>query len=59
MISEQRALDVMFYFGELFVLCRLSNRIELEWFLIIMYKEHTLTRATNFLVDFIPNYAFE
>ena len=53
MITEQIALAVIFYFGILFVFCML------EWFLIIMCKEHTLKRSANFLLETIINYVFD
>ena len=46
-ISEQITLPAMFYFGQVFVFCGLINKNVLERFLVIMSKEHTLTRSTN------------
>ena len=47
MISEQIALTATFYFGKVYVFCRLINKNVLEWFLLIMCKEHSLRRSTN------------
>ena len=46
-ISEHICLCCIFHFGIVFVFCRLINKNVLEWFLLIMYKEHTLIRSTN------------
>ena len=46
-IAEQIALAAVFYFGQVFVFFRLINKKMLEWFLLILCKEHTLTRSTN------------
>ena len=35
-MSEDIALAVAFYFGQVFVFCRLINKTELEWFLLII-----------------------
>ena len=40
-ISKQIAFAAIFYFGQVFVFC------ELEWFLLIICKEHTLSRSQN------------
>ena len=37
----------MFYFGQVFNFCRLINKSVLEWFLLIICKEHTLVTFTN------------
>ena len=37
-ISEQIAFATAFYFGQVFVFCRLINKSVLEWFLLIMCK---------------------
>ena len=47
LISEKIALAAVFYFGQVFVFCRFINKNVLEWFLLIICKEHTLTRSTN------------
>ena len=44
-MSEDTALAVAFYFGQVFVFCRLINKTELEWFLLII--QCTLNRSTN------------
>ena len=36
LISEQKALAAVFYFGEVFVFCRLINKNVLDWFLLII-----------------------
>ena len=46
-ISEQIAVAAIFYFGQVFVFCRLINKNVLEWFILIMCKEHILSRSTN------------
>ena len=46
-ISEHICLCCIFHFGIVFVFCRLINKNVLEWFLLIMYKEHALIRSTN------------
>ena len=48
-ISEQIALAAIFCFGQAFVFCNLISKNVLEWFLLIMCKEHTLSRSTNLL----------
>ena len=45
--TEQIALAVMFYFGQVFVFWRLVNKNMLGWFLLIMCKEDTLIKSTN------------
>ena len=37
----------MFYFKQFFAFCMLINKNVLEWFLLIICKEHTLPRSTN------------
>ena len=37
----------MFYFKQVFVFCMLINKSVLEWFSLIVCKEHTLYRSTN------------
>ena len=60
MTPEQIALAVIFYFGQAFVFCRLINKNVLEWFLLVMSVEHTLSRSTNFLSRNHPtHYAFD
>ena len=46
-ITEQVALDAIFYFEQVFVFCELISKNVLKWFL--MYKEKTLNRSTNFI----------
>ena len=46
-ISEQIALVAIFYVGQVFAFCRLTNKNVLEWCLLIMCKEHTLSRSAN------------
>ena len=38
LVSEQIALSALFYFGQVFVFCRLINENVLDWFLLIIYK---------------------
>ena len=50
-LSEQIAPAIVLHFGQVFACCRLINKNVLEWFLLILCKEHTLRRYTNlFLV---------
>ena len=49
MISEQLVLAAMFYFQQGFVFCRLIDKKVLEWFLLIMCEEPTLSTSTNLL----------
>ena len=58
-ISEQITLAAIFNFEQVFLFCMLLNKTMLEWFLLIMWKEQTLTRYTNFLVETIPHYVFD
>ena len=46
-VLEQIALAPVFYFGQVFVFCMLINKDALEWFLLIMCREHTLDRYTK------------
>ena len=46
MISEQVALAEIFYLTSIFLQ---FNKNVLEWFLLIINKEYTLTRSTNLL----------
>ena len=48
-VLEQIALAPMFYFGQVFVFCMLINKDVLEWFLLIMCREHTLDRYSKLL----------
>ena len=41
LVSEQIALSALFYFGQVFVFCRLINENVLDWFLLIIYKWYT------------------
>ena len=47
LLSEQTALAAMLYFGQVFAFCMLNNKNVLEWFLLIICKEHTPTRSAN------------
>ena len=49
LISEQVALYVVFYFAQFFVFYMLISKNMLKWFLLIICKEHTLSRSTNLL----------
>ena len=40
------ALAAIFFFGQVFVFCRLINKNVLKWYLL-MCKEHTVSRHTN------------
>ena len=57
-ITEQIALAAMFYFGQVFVFWKLISKIMLEWFLLIMCKEHTRSRSRNFLSRNHPKLSF-
>ena len=57
-ISEEISLAAIFYFGQVFIFCRLINKNVLECFLLIMCKEHTLTRSTNLLSRNHPTLCF-
>ena len=57
-ISEQIALAVMFYFGQVFVFWRLVNKNMLGWFLLIMCKEDTLIKSTNLFSKNHPTLCF-
>ena len=58
LILEQKVLTAMFYFGQGFVFCRLINKNVLEWFLLIICKELTLIRSTNFVSKNHPTLCF-
>ena len=47
LILVQIVLAAMFYFGQAFVFCMLISKNLLEWFLLIICKERSLTRSTN------------
>ena len=47
LVSEQIALVPMFCFAQVLVFCMLINKNVLEWFLLIICKECTLTRSAN------------
>ena len=49
LLSEQIALAAMFYPKQVFVFCMLINKNVMEWFLLIMCKEHTLARSKNLI----------
>ena len=50
----------MFYFGQVFVFCRLIIKKKcMGWFLLIMCKEHTLTRSANLLSRNHPTVTLE
>ena len=38
---------LIFYVRQFFVFTRLINKSLLEWFLLIIWKKHTLSRSTN------------
>ena len=48
----------MFYFEHVFALCMLINKNELEWFLLIICKEHPLHRSTNLFSRNHPTLCF-
>ena len=58
-ITEQIALATIFYFGQVFVLCWLINKNVLEWFLLIICKEHAQEDLQTFLVETIPHYVLD
>ena len=47
LISEQITFAAKLYFGQVFVFGRLINKSVSEWFLLIIGKEHNLTRSKN------------
>ena len=57
-ISEQIAVAAIFYFGQVLIFCRLINKNVLEWFLLIMCKEHTLSRSTKLINRNHPTLCF-
>ena len=57
LISEQTALAAVFYFGQVFVFCRLISKNVLGWFLLIMW--HTLNLSTEHLVEAILHCVFD
>ena len=57
-MSEQITLAAIIFFEQVFVFCRLINKNVMEWFLVIICKEDTLTSLQTFLVETIPNYVF-
>ena len=46
-MPEQISLAAVFYFRKVFVFTSLIIKNMLEWFLLIMCKEYTLSRSTN------------
>ena len=48
-IPGQIALPAIFYFGQVFVFHKLINKKVLQWFLLIMCKEHSLGISKNLL----------
>ena len=49
LISGQTAIATLFFcFRLVFVFCMLINKSVLKWILLIIRREHTLTRSTNF-----------
>ena len=51
-------LAEMFYFEKVFAFCMLINENMLEWFLLIICKEHTLLRSANFFSRNRPTLCF-
>ena len=47
--SEQIALVTTYFCGQVFIFCDLINKNVLEWFLLIMCRERTLSGSTNLL----------
>ena len=45
--TRTKSLSAIFYFEQVFIFCILIDKNVLERFLLIMCKEHTLTRSTN------------
>ena len=58
MIPEQIAITSIFYFEQVFVFSRLISKSVMEWFLLIMCKEHTLTRSANLISRNYPTLCF-
>ena len=57
-VSEQVALTVMFYFEKVFAFCILIIKNVLEWFPLIICKEHTLPRSRNLFSRNHPTFCF-
>ena len=60
-ISEEITLAAIFYFGQVFVFCKLITKNVLKWFLL-MCKERAPGRCTNlqtFLVETILHHVFD
>ena len=59
-ISEEIAHAATFFFGLVFVLCRLINKNVLEWFLflilLLMCKEHTYGEADTLGSDCLEHF---
>ena len=49
LVSEQIVLAAMIYFEQVSVFCMLINKNVLEWFLLMVCKEHTLLRSTKLI----------
>ena len=58
LISEQIALTTMSYWKPVFALCVLIKEKVLEWFLLIICKEHNLPRSTNLFSRNHPTLCF-
>ena len=59
MTPEKVAIAATFYFGQAFVFwCKLISKNVLEWFLLIMCKEHTLNISANFPSNNHPTLCF-
>ena len=57
-ISEQIALTAMLRFEQVFAFFMLINKNVLEWFLLIICKEHILLRTTNLFSRNHPTLCF-
>ena len=49
----------MFYFEQDFVFCMLISKNVLEWFLLIICKEHNCPDLQTFIVETIPHCVFD
>ena len=56
LISEQITVTAVLYFRQVLVFRRLIKLRVLEWFLLIMCKQHTLTTSTNLINGNHPTY---
>ena len=46
-LSVELTIAAIFYFEQIFLFCIVINKNVLEWFLLIMRKEYTLSTTPN------------